>query len=151
MPLSKDAQDTHLVNSLDSAVALLSTIPIRSRLSRTYLIGGAQLYEQALRKAPQGAVLDRMLITRIHEPAYKECVVFLPEFRTPGQVKEENEAHGNADEVTPQPIIADQATSPWIRASTQDFDQFMGTPVTRGVIEEKGSKYTLQMWTRRNA
>lgn len=148
LPISADAKDAHLVDSLDAAVAILQSIPVQARLSRTFLIGGAQLYEQAMRLPTKGAVLDRLFITRIHEPAYAECDVFLPEFRTPSQIAAES-GHGE-DEPPPQPMGAEATHPPWLQAGQQDFESYLAGPIASDVVEEKGNKYSLQMWVRRD-
>lgn len=127
--LRNAAEHSYLVASLQSAVDLLRTSC--PQLARTFLIGGAQLYTQAMQAAPEGAVLDRLLITRIHQPSFDECDVFLPEFRNDRQTGHEG-----------------STAAEWRQSSGLALDAFVGDEVQKGVVEEKGVQYELQMWER---
>ncbi|CEL58054.1 Dihydrofolate reductase OS=Pneumocystis carinii PE=1 SV=1 [Rhizoctonia solani AG-1 IB] len=63
----------------------------------------------------------RILLTRILEPAYEECDVFFPELK------------------------ADQ----WTQAEHEELEKWIGFEVSKGVQEEKGTKYEFQMWIKR--
>jgi dihydrofolate reductase len=134
-----ESEHAHLVSSLDSAVDLLQRN--RDVLARTFLIGGAQLYPQAMEKTPSNAVLDQMLITRIFEPSFDECDVFLPEFRSKDQIREDEE--GSRENVPSQ-------INNWKRCEEGELASFVGEKVDEGVIEEKGVRYQLQMWQRKS-
>jgi dihydrofolate reductase len=95
-----------------------------------------------MEETPQNARLDRLLITRIYDPSFDECDVFLPEFRTPFQVDQEEQEMGKSS------TAVAKGDSNWIRCSESSLDEFMGDKVEMGIIEEKGVKYQLQMWER---
>jgi dihydrofolate reductase len=140
---SDQAEDTFLVTSLDSAVELLRSQGAEKRLYRTFLIGGAQLWDEAVQKQQKGSgsskwILDTLLITRIHEPAFEECDVFLPEFRTDEQARQDNDE--------PVAGLEETTSKGYIRSSPQDLDDFIGEAVEHGVVEEKDTRYSLQMW-----
>lgn len=131
---SNEAEHSYLVSSLESAVKVLQdSCP---QLSRTFLIGGAQLYAQAMQATPKTAVLERLLITRIYEPGFEECDVFLPEFRRDWQIEQE-EKEGNQ-----------QGDCQWRHCTESELDDFVEEETEKGVIEEKGVRYRLQMWSR---
>lgn len=134
---SQGANDTYLTSSLEAAAELLQNH--KPRPSRTFLIGGAQLYLQAMEAPLKNAALDHLLITRIFDPAFDECDVFLPEFRAEWQKAQDVEDASND---------IPEGDADWRRCSDADLDAFMGEPVEKGVIEEKGVKYQLQMWQR---
>lgn len=91
-----------------------------------------------MKATPKNAVLDRLLITRIHEPAFEECDVFLPEFRTDGQIKAESEGM--------QQETSNPNEGNWKRSKAGELGAFVGEDVEGGMIEEKGVRYQLQMW-----
>lgn len=121
--------------------------PLLPIIHRTFIIGGATIYTQALRTLPN---LNRILLTRILEPAFDECDVFLPEFRPSVESepadKEESRnrvAHAHADTG-----VAKSAELPWGQVDHDDLVQWAGVDVAKGVNEEKGVKYEFQMWMR---
>ncbi|UZJ54720.1 hypothetical protein CBS101457_004040 [Exobasidium rhododendri] len=137
----QEAERSYLASSLESAVEILQqSYP---HLSRTYLIGGAQLYTQAMEATPKNAILDRLLITRIQDPSFDECDVFLPEFRSSSQIEEDEKGENEGKASTSQ-----KTDSTWQRCSEANLDSFMGEEVEKGTIEEKGVRYRLQMWER---
>ncbi|KAE8255718.1 hypothetical protein A4X13_0g2932 [Tilletia indica] len=168
-------QDTHLFSNPTEALTYLrtrQTTQSPTPLSRIFLIGGAQLYAQALQedngvgktdgKAPDGGWnLDRLLVTRILKPAYAQCDVFLPEFRTAEQISSEaqEEAAGNAGDDDTESAAKGGEDKPldrlvWQRSSPDELEEFAGgaqipgLDSIRGVQEEKGTSYEFQMWTR---
>jgi dihydrofolate reductase len=82
-----------------------------------FVIGGAQLYAAALPCA------ERVLLTRIVEPAFEECDVFLPDFIGGGE---------------------------WTRARHDALCDWVGFEVPSGVREERGVKYEFEMWVRKS-
>lgn len=132
-----ESPHTYLCASLESAVAKLQSLP---NVSRTFLIGGAQLYAEVMQNHIRNAVIDRLLITRIYDPSFEMCDVFLPEFRTEEQITQEQ---GEGRHVgLPQ--------QKWVRTKQSDFDAYLGGGVEQGIVEEKGVRYSLQMWERSN-
>ncbi|KAE8229782.1 hypothetical protein CF326_g5239 [Tilletia indica] len=164
-------QDTHLFPNPTEALTYLrarQTTQSPTPLSRIFLIGGAQLYAQALQEegktdgAPEaGWNLDRLLVTRILKPVYEQCDVFLPEFRTAEQISSEaqEEAAGNAGDDDTESAAKGGEDKPldrlvWQRSSSDELEEFAGgaqipgLDSIRGVQEEKGTSYEFQMWTR---
>jgi dihydrofolate reductase len=70
--------DTHRVDSLSSAVKLLSTLS-DPPIHHAFVIGGAQLYTSAL----ELPATNRILLTRLKEPDF-ECDTFFPSFEEQG-------------------------------------------------------------------
>ncbi|KIM25438.1 hypothetical protein M408DRAFT_26222 [Serendipita vermifera MAFF 305830] len=98
-------------------------------LHRRFLIGGAQMYAHALASTSLQYSLDRILLTRILEPEFEECDVFLPEFR-------QQDGGGLAI---------------WRQAAHQELIDWAGFNVPEGAQEEKGVKYVYQMWVRKES
>lgn len=136
---------------MEEAVDLLRSS--QARLCRTFLIGGAQLYAQVMKPLPlphkqsKCWLLDTLLVTRIFEPAFEECDVFLPEFRTHDQIEQDSQ-QGKGERIDMQPSDDHHPAPMWRRASSEEFDAFLGQPVEHDVVEEKGVRYSLQMWKR---
>ena len=86
--------------------------------SRLFVIGGAKLYAAALPLA------ERVLLTRIVEPTFEECDVFMPDFI----------GGGNGEE--------------WTRVGHEALSAWVGFEVPRGVQRERGVQYEFEMWTR---
>ena len=118
-PRSEGVADTHLVHSLTEAIELLRGLP--SRPAKTFLIGGAQLYTQALEASPP--LIDRILLTRVHSPVF-DCDTFIPPI---------DEQHG------------------WHRESADALDQYLGFAAPRGEQTERAKdqdvSYEFQLWT----
>ena len=99
-------------------------------IHRTFVIGGALLYSQVFhlsRPSPSSPPssspwLDRILLTRIHSPAFEDCDVFMPDFLSDG--------------------------TGWERTSHADLQAWVGFEVAEGVQEENGVEYEFQMWIR---
>jgi dihydrofolate reductase len=86
--------------------------------SRLFVIGGAKLYAAALPLA------ERVLLTRIVEPTFEECDVFMPDFIGGGGGEE------------------------WTRAGHEALSAWVGFDVPRGLQKERGVQYEFEMWTR---
>ena len=86
--------------------------------SRLFVIGGAKLYAAALPLA------ERVLLTRIIEPTFEECDVFMPDFVGGGSGEE------------------------WTRAGHEALSAWVGFEVPRGLQSERGVQYEFEMWTR---
>lgn len=139
--------------SLEQAVAHIQTEQ-RSNISRTFLIGGSQLYSQAMEDmTPQSsstAILDRLLVTRILEPEF-DCDVFLPEYRTQQQ-KQEDESllrgEQQSDACERKPSKDQQAL--WTKASSAELAAYLGPDgVEQGPVKEGDVTYEFQMWLAR--
>ncbi|KAI6032830.1 dihydrofolate reductase-like domain-containing protein [Pisolithus orientalis] len=111
---------------------------LRSRpdLHRLFIIGGSTLYRETLgfgtttASLPSSLQADRVLLTRIHEPDFPECDVFLPDFL---DVAERSGSGGSSwKRASHDELVA------W--ASLVDFD------IPEGVQEENGVKFEFQMW-----
>ena len=88
--------------------------------NHVFVIGGAQLYGAAIPLA------ERILLTRIVEPAFEECDVFMPDF------------------------IGGEGGGEWARAPHDALCDWVGFEVPSGVREERGVKYEFEMWIRKN-
>ncbi|KAH9024969.1 dihydrofolate reductase-like domain-containing protein [Lactarius hengduanensis] len=67
---------------------------------------------------------ERVLLTRIVEPAFEECDVFMPDF------------------------IGDEGGQEWTRAGHDALSAWVGFDVPKGSQEERGVQYEIEMWTR---
>ncbi|PWN54211.1 hypothetical protein IE53DRAFT_337502 [Violaceomyces palustris] len=124
-------------------------------LARTFVIGGAQLYAQAMRLVPEsGAQVDHLLITRIMHPSYEECDAFLPEFRSLAQIcSDRNKAVAAPREKTTN---AKDSADEWIRLDHKSLRAWLGaneeseisTSIPEGTIQEGEVLYEFQMWER---
>lgn len=83
--------------------------------NRVFVIGGARLYAAALPLA------ERVLLTRIIEPSFEGCDVFMPDFIGGGG---------------------------WMRAPHEALCAWVEFEVPGGVQEERGVKYEYEMWIR---
>lgn len=86
---------------------------------RAFVIGGAQIYEEALKSAET----KRILLTRVLSDF--ECDTFFPV-----QLNEDGNGEG------------------WERKSKEELDEWVGETVAEGVQEENGTKYVFEMWER---
>lgn len=110
-----DASDTAaavLASSLDAALEGAHA----ADANRIFVIGGARLYAAALPLA------ERVLLTRIIEPSFEECDVFMPDFIGGG--------------------------GGWSRAPHDALCAWVEFEVPEGVQEERGVKYEYEMWIR---
>ncbi|GAA5825518.1 hypothetical protein JCM11251_000269 [Rhodosporidiobolus azoricus] len=136
-----DAPQTHLASSLPSAVDLLRHSPSSPSASfppvnRTFLIGGAQLYNLALTEnsSPSSPYLaNRILLTRLLTD-YPDCDTFLHDFTSD---------------------LASEGKKVWRQASLQELRDWAGWEVPEGPQTEKDKvgemaevQYEYQMWVR---
>ena len=103
-----------LASSLDAALEGAHA----ADANRIFVIGGARLYAAALPLA------ERVLLTRITEPSFEECDVFMPDF------------------------IGGAGGGEWSRAPHEALCGWVGFEVPSGVEEERGVKYEYEMWIR---
>ena len=127
-----DEVSTTTHDSLQSAISSLSShIPTTTHSQahthshRAFLIGGSQLYTQALTTSP--TLVDRVLLTRIVQPDF-DCDTHLTDFASQ----------------------SDQQGKIWRPSSHAELCDWVGWQVPSGEIEEKGVRYKYEMWTRRN-
>jgi dihydrofolate reductase len=105
-----------LVNSIESAI---NSVPSEDSERKTFVIGGAQIYKEALQKEQA----KRILLTRVLTDF--ECDTFFPI-----QLSEDGKAEG------------------WERKSKEELDRWVGEMVPEGVQGEGGTKYVFEMWER---
>lgn len=86
---------------------------------RTFVIGGAQIYEEAIQRAET----KRILLTRVLTDF--DCDTYFPL-----QLNDDGKAEG------------------WERKSKQELDRWVGETVPQGVQEENDTKYIFEMWER---
>ena len=103
-----------LASSLDAALEGAHA----AGANRVFVIGGARLYAAALPLA------ERVLLTRITEPSFEDCDVFMPDF------------------------VGDVGGGEWSRAPHEALCAWVGFEVPSGVEEERGVKYEYEMWIR---
>ncbi|KAK1975538.1 dihydrofolate reductase [Colletotrichum cereale] len=106
------------VGSLEQALAYLRADGVAGRLGKVFVIGGAQIYDAALR-APEA---NRVLLTKVL--AEFECDAFFPL-----TLSDEGEA-----------------AEGWKKVEKQGLDAWVGEEVEGGEIEENGTRYEFQMW-----
>ena len=101
----------------------------RQDVHRLFIIGGGWLYRETLNLSSAPSLqADRVLLTRIHEPDYPDCDVFLPDFL--------DERNGG---------------SAWKRASHDElvtWADLSGFDIPPGVQETNGIKFEFQMWVK---
>lgn len=118
----------YLHSDLTSALKQLSDPSLTTTaIHRNFVIGGASLYAQVLELLPSAqstplAIVDRILLTRIESPAFKECDVFMPDFLVDG--------------------------SSWQKATHAELQAWVEFEVPEGMQEENGVEYEFQMWFR---
>lgn len=88
---------------------------------RTFVIGGAQIYKEALQREET----KRILLTRVLSDF--ECDTFFPV-----PLNEDGKSEGEG----------------WERKSKEELDQWVGEAVADGVQEENGTRYVFEMWER---
>ena len=88
-------------------------------------MGGATLYNEtlALPFSSSEPGLDRILLTRILSPEFKECDTFFQD-------------------------ICKEKSEEWTRSTHAALQDWVGFEVPEGEQEEKGIKYEFQMWVR---
>jgi dihydrofolate reductase len=109
---ASDTAAAVLASSLDAALEGAHA----ADASRIFVIGGARLYAAALPLA------ERVLLTRIVEPSFEGCDVFMPGFIGGG--------------------------GKWSRAPHDALCAWVEFEVPEGVQEERGVKYEYEMWIR---
>lgn len=124
LPPSAQSLPAYLHSDLASALLRAEDKAIH----RNFVIGGASLYSEVLKlprpsSSSSSSWLDRVLLTRIHSPAFEDCDVFMPDFLSDG--------------------------TQWERASHADLQAWVGFDVAEGVQEENGVEYEFQMWVRK--
>jgi dihydrofolate reductase len=109
-----------IVSSIDSAIdsAASEGVGVDRKI---FVIGGAQIYEEALKKEQA----NRILLTRVLTDF--ECDTFFPI-----QLNEDGEGEDG-----------------WERKSKEELDRWTGETVPEGVQEEGGTKYVFEMWERK--
>lgn len=90
-------------------------------MSKIFLIGGAQLYSEALTATPP--LVDRVLLTRLTNEV--ECDTFLDDFTSRS---------------------TDGGNKVWRKASHLELEEYVGFEVKEGDVEEKGFQYRFEMW-----
>lgn len=103
--------------SLSAAAASLSPN------TRAFLIGGSQLYNLALTSSPP--LVDRVLFTRVLEPAFPECDVFLHDFCE------------DVDEA---------GKKRWRREGKKEMEEWIGGEIGEEERLERGVRYRFEMW-----
>ncbi|KAI1326046.1 dihydrofolate reductase [Xylariaceae sp. FL0255] len=128
------AREPIRVSSLEQAIAYLysATYPSSSSIeeeigSRAFVIGGAQIYEAALKLRET----RRVLLTSVASPEF-DCDTFFPLVLAGEQ---RNPDKGPESEL-------------WVRSSKDKLDKWTGETVPEGLQEENGTKYEFQMWER---
>lgn len=117
-----DGAPAILCSSIRNALQRISIDASSKPIYRTFLIGGASLYTECL-DLPAGAsgFVDRILLTRVAQPAFDDCDVFMPNF---------------------------DAGVGWRQADHEELVNWVGSAVPVGVQEEGEVKYEFQMWVR---
>jgi len=112
-----------LKDNLKSALAHLEESNIN--IHRAFIIGGAALYNEtlALPFSSSEPGLDRILLTRVLSPEFKECDIFFQD-------------------------ICNEKSEEWTRSTHAALQDWVGFEVPEGEQEEKGLKYEFQMWVR---
>ncbi|KAJ8489802.1 hypothetical protein ONZ51_g2713 [Trametes cubensis] len=120
----------YLHSSIESAAArLVGPYSMERPLHRSFVIGGAHIYNATLALPPTSdTFVDRILLTRILSPAFEDCDVFFPDFL------DDNGTDGNGRS--------------WKRASFEELKEWAGFDVPEGIQEENGVQYEFQMWVR---
>jgi len=100
--------------------------PFHESIHRLFIIGGASVYTEAIQmqNAQAKPLVDRILLTRLHSPAFEDCNVYFPE------------------------ALNKSISSEWKPSTHADLEKWLGFQVPGGVQEEKGIEYEFQMWTR---
>ncbi|KAI0202782.1 dihydrofolate reductase [Astrocystis sublimbata] len=115
------------VGSLEQAIQYLqSSATAAAQAVKVFVIGGAQIYDAALKLKEA----RRVLLTKIMSDF--ECDTFFPL-----QLSEAGESSEG-----PAPDRR------WRKMSKESLDQWTGEPVPEGFQEENGTQYEFQMWER---
>jgi dihydrofolate reductase len=114
-----EADGSVRAGSLDAAARFASDGNLAHQ--RVFVIGGAQLYNEALPRAET----KRILLTRVLDDF--ECDTFFPV-----NLGEDGEGQGKGGQ--------------WKRRTKAELDAWGGETVVEGVQEENGTKYVFEMW-----
>lgn len=87
-------------------------------------------------------------MTRILQPEFDHCDVFMPEFRSEEQVREDERLAGKNVTGEERDGRLNNSTQSWRKASHEELVDWAGFEVPKGVQEEKGVAYEFQMWER---
>lgn len=112
-----------LKDSLKSALVHLEES--NTNIHRAFIMGGAALYNETLSLPFSSSEpgLDRILLTRILSPEFKECDTFFQD-------------------------ICKENSEEWTRSTHAALQDWVGFEVPEGEQEEKGLTYEFQMWER---
>ena len=110
-------------DSLKSALAHLEES--NTNIHRAFIMGGAELYNETLDLpfSPSEPGLDRILLTRVLSPEFKECDAFFQD-------------------------VCKENSEEWTRSTHATLQDWVGFEVPEGEQEDKGVKYEYQMWVR---
>ncbi|KAG0647598.1 Dihydrofolate reductase [Hyphodiscus hymeniophilus] len=114
-PSAESCSGGILANSIESA---LESIP-EGGAEKVFVIGGAQIYREALQKAQA----KRILLTRVLSDF--ECDTFFPI-----TLGENGKGEG------------------WVRRTKEELDAWVGESVVEGTQVENGTSYVFEMWER---
>lgn len=137
---STSSPQTSAHPSLDS---VLSSLPASSSASRAFLIGGSQLYTQALTSNPP--MVDRVLLTRILTDF--ECDTFLTDFTNPASNVAPSHASAPVTEAPPGTSSSSSTSTSgrWVKKTHEELCDWIGFKVEEEQ-EEKGVQYRYEMW-----
>lgn len=155
-----DSNDTFHADSLPSACKLIQDLqssPGPTSIFRTFLIGGGQLYREALEKPKMEGVyeLEQILLTRIIDegPVKFECDTFLPDFIPSSELRQSTVA-----EVNTHPgwkICAPEELHRWLSphsihdAVSGSADGYELTPLKFSVtspMKDGPTQFVFQLW-----
>ncbi|KAI1144495.1 dihydrofolate reductase-like domain-containing protein [Hypoxylon sp. FL0543] len=122
-PRAQEGEGPVRVASLERALAYLEAAGAAGGVGRAFVIGGAQIYDAALRLREA----RRVLLTRVLSPDF-ECDTFFPLDLQEGE--------------------SPRSQGGWVRRSKDELDAWAGETVPEGVQEENGTRYEFQMWER---
>lgn len=120
-------------------------------VGRVFVIGGAQVYEEVLRRG----IAVRILFTRIlgrssssNEEDEFLCDTYFP-LRLPDEKEEKAVEQSRTDERSTDRGNEEQRKKKkvrWMRKSKGDLDEWVGETVQEGINEENGVRYRFEMW-----
>ena len=118
-------QNSTVVLKDNLKLALAHLAESNTNIHRAFIIGGAALYNEtlALPFSSSEPGLDRILLTRVLSPEFKECDTFFQD-------------------------ICKEKSEEWTRSTHAALQDWVGFEVAEGEQEEKGVKYEFQMWVR---
>ncbi|SAM82776.1 related to Dihydrofolate reductase [Ustilago bromivora] len=159
-----ESEDVRVFPSVEEALTHLSAPGEAQRISRIFVIGGAQLYTDLLNLDSSLATVDKLLVTRILTPRY-DCDTFFPEFRTEAQYEAEAEharkilsqsseaSHKSSSDERPSKLFRQQE---WTQASTDSLREYLGDSFPSALADwsdmvrsEGETWYEYQLWEKR--